>query len=125
MTTTSAAPPVPLPFRGRLRPRARARGALTFKYGALLVFAVVVLLPVYVLLVTSFKGVLETDPSHAWSLPHTWTVTAWRQAWDQLSPNLGNSFKLVIPATAISVILGSSRLIRRMVNSGVSMRRSR
>ncbi len=108
MTTTSAAPPVPVPFRISFRgPRARARGALTSKYAALLVFAVIILLPVYVLVVTSFKGVLETDPSHAWSLPHAWTVSAWKQAWDQLSPNLGNSFKLVIPATVISVVLGS------------------
>jgi glucose/mannose transport system permease protein len=106
MSTT--APPVPLPVRGSLRrPRYRARGAMTLKYAALLVFAVIVLLPVYVLVVTSFKGVLETDPSHAWSLPHIWTVSAWSEAWTQLSPNLGNSVKLVIPATAISVVLGS------------------
>ena len=36
-----------------------------------------------------------------------WTLDAWRQAWDQLSPNLANTFKLVIPATVISTILGS------------------
>ena len=37
-------------------------------------------MPVYVLLVTSFKDVAETDPSHAWSWPHAWTTTAWHQA---------------------------------------------
>ena len=36
-----------------------------------------------------------------------WTLDAWREAWDQLSPNLANSFKLVIPATIISAMLGS------------------
>jgi glucose/mannose transport system permease protein len=108
MATTSPVPPAPLPLRRSfLAPRTRARGVLTFKYAALLVFAVIVLLPVYVLVVTSFKGVLETDASQAWSLPQVWTVSAWHQAWDQLSPNLGNSFKLVIPATLISVVLGS------------------
>ena len=36
-----------------------------------------------------------------------WTFDAWRQAWDQLSPSLKNSFKLVIPATILSTVLGS------------------
>jgi glucose/mannose transport system permease protein len=107
--TTTATPPVPpVPFRASLRgPRARARGVLTFKYAALTLFAVIVLMPVYILVVTSFKGSAEIDPSHAWSIPHLWTVSAWTQAWEQLSPSLGNSFKLVLPATAISVVLGS------------------
>jgi glucose/mannose transport system permease protein len=77
------------------------------KHVALLLLAVVVLMPVYVLLVTSFKGVAETDVAHAWSLPHVWTVSAWREAWTQLSPNLKNSFSLAIPATLISTLLGS------------------
>ncbi|MEZ0235327.1 MAG: carbohydrate ABC transporter permease [Actinomycetota bacterium] len=64
-------------------------------------------MPVYVLIVTSFKGLGEIDPSHAWNLPSGWTFDAWRDAYDQLSPNLANSFKLVIPATVISVVLGS------------------
>ena len=58
-------------------------------------------------IVTSFKGIAETDPSHAWSLPHTWSLDGWRDAWTSLSPALGNSFKLAIPATLISIVLGS------------------
>jgi len=70
-------------------------------------FAVLMLMPVYVLLVTSFKEVAETDPSHAWSWPSVWTTSAWHDAWDQLSPSLKNSLVLVIPATVISTVLGS------------------
>jgi glucose/mannose transport system permease protein len=77
------------------------------KYALLAVFVVIVLMPVYVLIVTSFKGAAETDPSQAWALPQTWTIAGWRTAWNDLSPALGNSFKLVIPATLISTILGS------------------
>jgi len=81
------------------------------KYVALGFAAVVVLLPVYVLLVGSFKGGGEADPSRAWALPHVWTLDAWGQAWngDQygLLPFLKNSLKLVIPATLISTMLGS------------------
>jgi len=87
--------------------RTRRRRATPFKYLGLIFFGVIVLMPVYVLVVTSLKGVTETDPSHAWSLPSIWTVDAWREAWTQLSPNLANSFKLAIPATIISTVLGS------------------
>ena len=107
MSSTTAAPPAPTPFTGRLRRRRRRRGAGIPKYAALIFFAILVLTPIYVLLVTSFKGAVEADPSHAWSLPEVWTRAAWSQAWDQLSPNLGNSLKLVVPATLISVLLGS------------------
>lgn len=93
-----------------LRPRRlrdRKRRVPVGKYVALLILAVIVLMPVYVLIVTSFKTVAETDVSHAWSLPSVWTTEAWSQAWDQLSPNLENSMYLVIPATVLSTLLGS------------------
>jgi glucose/mannose transport system permease protein len=92
--------------RPRLRPRRRSRASLP-KYVALLVLAIVILTPVYVLVVTSFKGNAEIDPAHAWTLPHVWSLDAWRQAWAQLSPNMRNSFVLAIPATIISTVLGS------------------
>jgi glucose/mannose transport system permease protein len=99
-----------------LEPKTRARrGKRTLvqiaKYAALLFAAVVVLLPVYVLLVASFKSGGEADPSHAWTLPHVWTLDAWREAWNGqqygLLPFLKNSLKLVIPATLISTFIGS------------------
>ena len=106
--STAAVPPAPVPVEpGVWRARARTARITSVKYLGLLLFAVAILTPVYVLIVTSVKGVAETDPSHAWTLPQLWTIDAWRQAWDQLAPNLGNSFKLVIPATIISTLLGS------------------
>ena len=107
MTTTSAAPPVPVPARRAGRPRTRRAAALSFKYLALIFFVVLVLLPLYILLVASFKGTAEADPSNAWALPEVWTWDAWRDAWAQLRPNLLNSLYLVIPATLISTVLGS------------------
>ncbi|HET7567638.1 MAG TPA: carbohydrate ABC transporter permease [Gaiellaceae bacterium] len=90
----------------RLRRRHRTVGALP-KLTALLILAVIVLMPVYVLVVTSLKTVTETDVSHAWSLPGVWTTEAWSEAWRQLSPYLENSMELVIPATVLSTLLGS------------------
>jgi glucose/mannose transport system permease protein len=108
VTTASAVPPAPLPVEPAAwwRPNRWGR-ATSFKYLALLLFAVIVLTPVYVLVITSLKGISETDPSHAWTLPPVWTLSAWHEAWTALSPNLKNSFYLVIPATIISTVLGS------------------
>jgi glucose/mannose transport system permease protein len=108
VSSATAVPPAPLPIEPTRRWWHARRGRTApLRYLALILFAAVVLTPVYILIVTSVKGVAETDPSHAWTLPHVWTTSAWRDAWTQLSPNLGNSFKLVIPATLISIVLGS------------------
>jgi glucose/mannose transport system permease protein len=107
VSATAGAAPAPVPVKPTWWSRTRRRRATPFKYLGLILFAVIVLTPVYVLIVTSVKGVEETDVSHAWALPSIWTFDAWREAWTQLSPNLGNSFKLAIPATIISTVLGS------------------
>ena len=84
MSTTTAAPPVPA-RRAPDAPAARAaRPPRSVKYLALIFFAVLVLTPLYIVLVASFKGAAEADPRNAWSLPETWTFDAWRDAWDQL-----------------------------------------
>ncbi len=108
--TGPATTPLPvsaLPGRRSPWPKVKSARAPALKYSLLLFFAVIVLMPVYILIVTGFKGSAEIDPSHAWSLPSVWTLDAWREAWTQLSPSLKNSFILVIPATIISTLLGS------------------
>jgi len=107
---TSTAAPIPVAPVTKMR-RRRTVEANFVRYALLALFVLIILLPLYVLIVTSFKGVTETDPSHAWSLPHVWTLDGWHQAWNSeqygLLPYLKNSFKLVIPATVISCMLGS------------------
>jgi glucose/mannose transport system permease protein len=93
------------------RRRRRRVGAQILKYVALAFVALIVLMPVYVLLVASFKSGTEADPSRAWALPEVWSLDAWREAWNGeqygLLPFLKNSLKLVIPATLISTFIGS------------------
>ena len=93
------------------RRRRRRVGAQILKYAALAFVALIVLMPVYVILVASFKSGTEADPSRAWALPDVWSLDAWRAAWNGeqygLLPFLKNSLKLVIPATLISTIIGS------------------
>ncbi|WP_369372935.1 carbohydrate ABC transporter permease [Promicromonospora sp. Populi] len=91
------------------RPTSKSRYALsrTLKYAALIFFLVVVLIPVYVLLVTSFKGTGDADPSRAWALPQIWTLENWTTAWTALSPAILRSIAIVVPSAIIAAFLGS------------------
>ena len=75
---------------------------------AILIFSVaMVLIPVYVLIVTSFKGSGEADPSRTWFLPEVWATDNWVRAWEALSEPLARTFMLVIPSSIISAMFGS------------------
>ncbi|MDR7385738.1 carbohydrate ABC transporter permease [Promicromonospora iranensis] len=91
------------------RPTSKDRYALsrTLKYAGLIFFLVVVLIPVYVLLVTSFKGTGDADPSRAWALPEVWTLDNWVTAWTALSPAILRSVAVVVPSAIIAAFLGS------------------
>ncbi len=79
----------------------------TLKYLVLLFFLLIVLIPVYVLLVTSFKGAGDASPARAWNLPQVWTLENWSAAWSTLSPALMRTVEMVVPAAIISSFLGS------------------
>jgi glucose/mannose transport system permease protein len=83
---------------------APARVAL---YAVLIVFALFYLMPVYVLLINGLKSFQEVSLSHMWELPARFSLDSFARAFDRLEPNLINSFKLVIPATLLSAMLGS------------------
>ncbi|GAA4709742.1 glucose/mannose transport system permease protein [Promicromonospora umidemergens] len=93
----------------RPRPTSKSRYTLgrTLKYAALIFFLVVVLIPVYVLLVTSFKGTGDADPSRAWALPQIWTLDNWATAWTALAPSILRSVAVVVPSAIIAAFLGS------------------
>ncbi|WP_417563941.1 carbohydrate ABC transporter permease [Microbacterium sp.] len=97
--------------------KARRRLSRTGKYVLLIVFVVVVLMPVYVLLVTSLKPPSDVSAATSWGLPLRWPWQAgpdgltgfenWSTAWDALAAPLGRTFLLAIPAAIISAMLGS------------------
>ncbi len=76
-------------------------------YVVLIVLAAMYLMPIYVVLVTSFKSNAELSLSQMWNLPHIFSFSSIAAAWSQLAPNFGNSFELAIPATIISALFGS------------------
>jgi len=65
------------------------------------------LLPVYVLLATALKSFQEVNVRDMWIPPLKPSLDGFLKALEKLSPNLGNSFILTIPATLFSAFLGS------------------
>lgn len=76
-------------------------------YLLLTAMAVFYLLPVYVLLVTGLKSFAEVDLQRMWDLPSGVYFDNFVAAFAKLSPNLWNSFRLVVPAALISSVVGS------------------
>jgi glucose/mannose transport system permease protein len=85
-------------------------------YVALLVFAFYYLLPLYVMVVNSLKTLDEIRQGGMLSPPHEWTIEPWLSAWSTaqigvqptgLKPYFINSIIMVVPAVAISTILGA------------------
>ncbi|MGE9808757.1 carbohydrate ABC transporter permease [Janibacter sp. G1551] len=77
------------------------------RYALLIIFAMFVLIPLYVLLVTSFKDSADVTADKAWVLPTSLTTDGWRSAIDVLAPPLGRSLIMATIAAALSSILGS------------------
>ncbi|GAA1945917.1 carbohydrate ABC transporter permease [Microbacterium aquimaris] len=79
----------------------------TVRFAVMILFVMIVLTPVYVLFITSFKGAGDASPARAWNLPETWVLDNWIGAWNALAPSIGRSFMIVIPSAIISAFLGS------------------
>ena len=85
-------------------------------YSILILFAVYYLLPLYVMLVNSVKPLDEIRQGNMMSLPQLFTIEPWLSAWSTaqigvqptgLKPYFINSVLMVIPAVAISTLLGA------------------
>jgi len=88
----------------------------TFIYLVLLLFALFYLLPFFVMLVNSLKPLPEITSGNMMALPKEWTLAPWRSAWSTaqigveptgLKPYFLNSLMMVVPAVAISTVLGA------------------
>lgn len=85
-------------------------------YTLLAVLAVVFMLPMYVMVVNSLKPLDEIRTGNLMSLPQDWTIAPWLSAWSTaqigvqptgLRPFFINSFLLVVPAVALSTLIGA------------------
>ena len=85
-------------------------------YTLLLIFAVYYLLPLYVMVVNSLKPLEEIRQGQMLNLPQQWTIAPWLSAWSTaqigvsptgLKPYFLNSILMVVPAVALSTLLGA------------------
>lgn len=77
-------------------------------YLILIAFAIVFLLPIYLMVLTGFKPLNEVDLKTMWSLPTTGLhIDNFIAGYKQLAPNLANSLGMVIPEAILSSLLGS------------------
>jgi glucose/mannose transport system permease protein len=100
---TTTTPPAGVPPKG-----VPAVVSRTIRYGILIGFVVIVLMPLYVLVVTSFKAGSEIGVNGQWNLPEQWTLASWDKAWNALGPSFLRTFQLAIPVALISSFIGAA-----------------
>lgn len=98
------------------KPRRALSRRNVFIYGTLLVVAVYYLLPLYVMVVTSLKGMPEIRLGNVFSPPVEITFEPWARAWssactglncDGLSRGFWNSVRITVPSVVLSIAIAS------------------
>lgn len=98
------------------RPRPRLSRRNIFLYGTLIVVALYYLLPLYVMIVTSVKGMPEIRLGNIFSPPVEITFEPWVKAWAEactglncegLSRGFWNSVRILVPSVIVSIAVAS------------------
>lgn len=98
------------------RPKRVFSGRNVMIYGTLIVVALYYLLPLYVMVVTSFKGMPEIRVGNIFAPPLEITFEPWVKAWstactglncDGLSRGFWNSVMITVPSTVLSIAIAS------------------
>jgi len=98
------------------KPKKRFSRGNIFLYGTLLLVSVYYLLPLYVMIVTSLKGMPEIRMGNVFGPPLEITFEPWVKAWstactgincDGLSRGFGNSVRILIPSVVLSIAIAS------------------
>ncbi|AJQ93157.1 ABC-type sugar transport system, permease component [Gynuella sunshinyii YC6258] len=85
-------------------------------YGFLIGAALFFCIPLYVMIVTSFKGMPEIRLGELFALPNSLDFSAWIKAWSEactgiecngIQEGFWNSVKITIPSVVISILIGS------------------
>jgi glucose/mannose transport system permease protein len=98
------------------RPNRRFAPARVFIYAVLVISAAYYLIPLYIMIVTSLKGLEEVRLGDIFSLPGHITFDAWNKAWNTactgleclgMHTNFWNSVKITLPSVVVSIAIGS------------------
>ncbi len=101
--------------RGK-KPRKRLSRRNIILYGTLFVAAAYYLLPLYVMVVTSLKGMPEIRIGNIFAPPVEITFEPWVKAWanactglncDGLSRGFWNSVRILVPSVVVSIVIAS------------------
>ena len=85
-------------------------------YAFLVVFALIYLLPLFVVVANSFRELPEITQNGLIALPHSFSLSAWPKAWahycvagtcEGIKRNFFNSLYMTIPATIASTLVGA------------------
>jgi len=76
-------------------------------HATLLFAAALYLVPLVVMLLTSFKTPEDVRAGNLLSLPDVFTLIGWVKAWDVVGGHFWNSAKMAIPAVLISTAIGA------------------
>jgi glucose/mannose transport system permease protein len=97
-------------------PRRRIRGSSIAIFVFLCMTALFMLIPLYVVVVTSFKPIEEVTLGRIFSLPVSWTIEPWNKAWNSMCTGLScdgiktgfwNSVAILFPSLALSIAISS------------------
>lgn len=109
LTDPTAGPSGPKPKKAFSR-------ANIFLYGTLIMVSMYYLLPLYVMIVTSLKGMPEIRMGNVFGPPMDITFDPWVKAWSQactgincdgLSRGFGNSLRILVPSVLLSILIAS------------------
>jgi len=98
------------------RPRRRFAPATIMVYSVLIIAAIYYLVPFYVMVVTSLKGLEEVRLGNIFSPPMHVTLDAWDKAWNYactglycegMKGNFLNSVLITVPSVIVSIAIGS------------------
>ncbi|MEZ5805401.1 MAG: carbohydrate ABC transporter permease [Rhizobiaceae bacterium] len=113
---TAEAMAMPLSGPQGPRPRRTLSPRNIMLYGTLIVVAVYYLIPLYVMIVTSLKGMPEIRLGNIFSPPVEITFEPWVKAWatactglncDGLSRGFWNSVRITVPSVVVSIAIAS------------------
>lgn len=98
------------------KPKKTFSRANIFLYGTLIMVSMYYLLPLYVMIVTSLKGMPEIRMGNVFGPPMEITFEPWVKAWseactgincDGLSRGFGNSVRILVPSVLLSIAIAS------------------
>ena len=98
------------------KPIRRFAPARVFLYTFLVIAAIYTLIPLYIMVVTSLKGLDEVRLGNIFAIPSEITFAAWDKAWNTactgleclgMHPNFWNSVKITVPSVIVSIAIGA------------------